>query len=505
MMTQENKGLRTDILFVSMPSRANSTLPPLGFLVLGGFLDKHTEFTSTIFEKKISRLREVTPACKVEIEKTILDQIELQKPRFVGFSLFPGDLSEFYSLARQIKTRFAEIKVVVGGVLPTIDSESLLCDESPADILIRGDGEIPLSHLLSGGGLSEVPGLAWREEGEVCDTGVACYIGELDYIPSYHKIDMAYYCRVSTEIIRPYYSKGMFVFSAVGCPHRCSFCFNPKTKLKYKDLDVFIEELRLLKETYGINSFFILDECFLANKSRVAKFCSRYKASGLGMPWAMQTRSNLLKEENIVTLKDAGCVHISFGVETGSPRLLKAITKGLTVDDNLSAFKLCRKHGIKTFANMLFNLPGETVEDVELSRQFLKKAKPNHVALSLTVPLLGTQIYNEFVKPPLDKEEYVVFGSNEPYTRIVDPRFRLAAHDLALDKLLARESIRYYIKTSFGLLSMDKWYVQGVLRRMALSELAWAICKKTFKQGRSYFKGGVSLVRSTLGVKRRQG
>jgi radical SAM superfamily enzyme YgiQ (UPF0313 family) len=504
MITQKNHPLRTDILFISMPSRSNSVLPPLGFIVLSGFLDKHTEFSSAIFEKKISSILEVTSARKSEIEKDILAQIQEQNPRFIGFSLFPGDLNDFLSLARQIKVRFPEIKVIVGGVLPTIDTGSLLFDESPVDFLVRGDGEGPLSHLLAGGVLTEVPGLAWMEGGKLCDTGIATYAMELDYIPSYHKIDMAYYCQVSTEIIRPYYTKGIFVFSAVGCPHRCSFCFNPKTKLKYKDLDVFIEELRLLKETYGINSFFILDECFLANKERVVRFCARYKESGIDMPWAMQTRSNLLKEENIGMLKDSGCVHISFGVETGSPRLLKAITKGLTVDDNLAAFNLCRKHGIKTFANMLYNLPGETAEDIELSRQFLEKARPNHVALSLTVPLLGTQIYNEFVKPPLEREEYEIFGSNEPYTRIVDKRFRLAAHDLALNKILARESIKYYLKTSFGLLSMDQWYVQGVLRRMPLPELARAISKKIFKQVRSYFRAVLQLSSSLFADKNKR-
>lgn len=493
-MPKNDQNLRTDILFISMPSRANSVVPPLGFLVLSGYLDKHTTFLSDIFEKKISNLLEVTPPRTTKIEQQILEYIERVNPRFVGFSIFPGDLREFLPLARRIKTHFLDVKVVVGGVLPTIDPEALLYDESPVDFLVRGDGEKPLNHLLAGGVLSETPGLAWWDGNGVSDTGVASYVGELDYIPSYNKIDMDYYCQVSTEIIRPYYTKGMIVFSSVGCPHQCSFCFNPKTKLKYKDLDTFVDELRQLKETYKINSFFILDECFLANKKRALSFCAKYKTSGIDLPWAMQTRSNLLKSDNIEILKNSGCVHISFGVETGSPRLLKMITKGLTVDDNLAAFNLCRKHGIKTFANMLYNLPGETVEDIELSRQFLKKARPNHVALSLTVPLLGTQIYNEYVKPPLEKEEYEIFGSNEPYTRIVDKRFRLAAHDLALDKLLARESIRHYIKTSFGLLSADRWYVQGVLRRMPLPELVWAICRKTLKQIRSYFRGGRRLV-----------
>lgn len=70
---------------------------------------------------------------------------------------------------------------------------------------------------------------------------------------------------------------------------------------------------------------------------------------------------------------------------------------------------------------------------------------------------------------------------------------RLAAHDLALDKLLAKESIRYYLKTSFG-----PWYVHGVLRRTPLSELGWAIGKKVLQQLRAYGRGALQLVRGSL-------
>lgn len=484
-----------DLLFVSMPSRATSSLPPLGFMVLCGYLEKHTSFTVRIYEEKISPLLQLTSDRQRRLDEGIFKSIARMQPRFVGFSLFPGDLPEFLPLAARIKAHFPSVRLVAGGVLPSIDPACLIFEGSPVDLAVRGDGELPLRRLLEGAAFDGEPGLAWMEAGRLRDTGAAVQLGEIVSIPAYHRVDMGYYCRVSTEIIRPYYTRGIYVFSSVGCPFRCSFCFNPGSRVKYKRMDLFIEELWLLKQSYGINSFFILDECFLANRERALQFCRAYTEAGLDLPWAMQTRAHLLTEELALTLRQAGCVHISFGVETGSDRLLESVTKGMSVQDNLDAFARCRRHGIKTFANMLYNLPGETREDIEASRAFLRRARPDHVALSLCVPLLGTRIYAEAVRPPLTPAEYGIYASNEPYTRIVDPRFRLAAHDLDLDALLAAESLRYYLRTSFGLLSLEPWYVRKVLRRTPLAELIDAIAVKVLRQLRSYARGVWKLVR----------
>ncbi len=480
-----NKAQSVDILFISMSSCANSIFPPIAFLFLSGFLDKHTAFHSEVFDPKIPLYKELTPRREERIRGQIFATIEQLKPRFLGFSILPGDLHVFLNLARDIKAKFSTTKIVAGGVLPTVDPASLLFESSPVDVVVRGDGEIPCRELLSGNSWDNIPGLAWWADGAVRDNKLACLRDEIDYIPSYHKVDMRYYSQMWTVTIRPFYTKGALVFSSIGCPFRCTFCANANHYVRYKRLDVLMEELRLLKKNYKFNSFLILDECFLANKKRALEFCREYTKSGLAMPWAMQTRANLLTEELVPVLAKAGCVHVSFGVESGSDEVLKRVNKTITVAQNLKAFQLCHQHGIKTFANILFNLPGETEHDVKMTELFLKKAKPMHVAMSLTVPLLGTQINKEYVKPPLTPDEYTLFTSSA-YTRIVDPRFRLASHDLNLEKLMIRESIKYYLKTSFGLISFERWYLSGVLGKVNPAELVRAFLIKAYIQVWSY-------------------
>ena len=115
---------QTDILFVSMPSRANSNTPPISFLYLAGFLDKHTSFQSAILDYKIPIYKEATPYQKQCIKTKIFTAIEMLEPRFIGFSLLPADWFDFLELAKEIKNRF-DVKIIAGGVLPTVDPESL--------------------------------------------------------------------------------------------------------------------------------------------------------------------------------------------------------------------------------------------------------------------------------------------------------------------------------------------------------------------------------------------
>jgi radical SAM superfamily enzyme YgiQ (UPF0313 family) len=473
-----------DLLFVSMPSRATSLFHPLAFVMLCGYLAKYSGYKTDIFEAKLPAHAELNEGTKKDIEVKIFELVFAVKPKFVGFSLFPGDLHEFLPLATRLKEISPSTKIIVGGVLPTIDPKCLLLKETPVDYVVKGDGEMPLLELLAGSAPAQIEGI-WTTSSE---NGHSIHRGVFDYLPSYEKLDMDYYCQVSTGVIRPYYTKGVLVLSSIGCPHQCTFCFNPSRNIKYKSIDVFIAELKMLKNKYNINSFGIIDECFLAKKSRVVEFCEKYISSGIDMPFSMQTRANLLKEDIIQKLKAAGCVQIAFGVESGSDRLLEKINKGMLIEEDVRAFELCNKYKIKTFANILFNLPGETENDIALTQKFLRHVKPSHVAISLTVPLLGTQIYDEFVHPRLEPCEYKIYASNDPYVGLVDDRFKMAAHSLDLKKLIMRESLKFYLKSSFGLVSFQKWYRKGVFKSMPKGEFFKALRLKVYVQMRTYVR-----------------
>jgi len=136
-------------------------------------------------------------------------------------------------------------------------------------------------------------------------------------------------------------------------------------RVKYRNIETVIEEIRYLKETYDIDGFYIQDDTFTIKQKRVIEFCERLKAEKLGMVWGMEGRVNQMPDNVFEALVDSGCIQMDFGVESGSQVVLDRMKKGIKVEDAERIFKLCRSRRVRTLANFLVNTPGETEEDVE--------------------------------------------------------------------------------------------------------------------------------------------
>lgn len=149
--------------------------------------------------------------------------------------------------------------------------------------------------------------------------------------------------------------------------------------MRYRPVDQVIDELELLRKDYEIDSFYVLDDCFMINKERTIEFCQKMMASNVNMIWGAETRANLVrkKDEDVLRLmKKAGLVQLDFGVESGSPAMLREIKKAITVSQTREAFGLCRNKGIRTYANIMYNLPHETEDDVKMTNQLIDEIRP---------------------------------------------------------------------------------------------------------------------------------
>jgi radical SAM superfamily enzyme YgiQ (UPF0313 family) len=176
----------------------------------------------------------------------------------------------------------------------------------------------------------------------------------------------------------------------------------------------------------------------MIQKTRTEEFCLELLANDIDLVWEAQTRANYVYNEELLKLmKKSGLIQLEFGVESGSQHMLDAINKQQDVREVIRAFDLCKKVGIRTYANILLNLPGETKKDVEDTERLLACIRPSSLGVALTVPLFGTKIYHDHVKPPLTTDEYCLYNTN-PYYQIVDPRFKLCAHDLDFTDILVR-------------------------------------------------------------------
>lgn len=216
--------------------------------------------------------------------------------------------------------------------------------------------------------------------------------------------------------------------------------------------------------------------------------------------------------ETLSLLRDSGCIQVDFGVESGSDRMLKSIRKGITRAQVLEAFSLCRGFGMRTYANVLLNLPGETAGDIDRTCDLLRRIRPTRLGINLAVPFPGTAIYRRHVHPPLEREEYGIYNHPDLYLDHVDRRFVLAEHALDLKKLRIRIKARFDFFRSLVDWTGNRvfWSVllrserKGAYLRVMFSDMVFERLSRAVKIGRHLASGllGTKTRRSKSSEKR---
>ncbi len=174
------------------------------------------------------------------------------------------------------------------------------------------------------------------------------------------------------------------------------------------------------------------------------------------MLWAAETRVTCIKDPEIVKLlRETGCIQLDFGVESGSPDMLKLIQKMITVPDILKAFDLCRKYGMRTYANMMVNLSQEDHKDLEMSKELIEKIKPTQMGVGVMQPYPGTGLYKTYgFKIP--KTEYHLLDRMFP-----PEKWRMAKHKESLRELvydwMLHFKIESFVERSLFIAGRDYW------------------------------------------------
>ena len=458
-----------DVSFIVSPSNVNSEHMPYYFLYLAGYLEKEG-FSCEI-------VNDIRPD-EESYYSHIIAQLKKTRPRYAALAAFVTDFDQSLKLATRIKDETG-IPVIVGNAHPSISPQDFIYPGSPFDIVVRGEGELTLREILTLGTgreeLREIRGIAFLNEGQIgitpkreimdlCDCGM----------PAYHMLDTSRYSRPTKYLIRRVPASCAIIYIGRGCPFKCGFCAanavwqanecpQGRSFVRNRPIATVINELTLLEKKYGFDFFYIMDDTFGVTEKEVIEFCEAYRKSGLTMLWAADTRvnSSCFKNESILVLmRDAGCIQLDLGVETGSPRLLKIIRKGITVDQIRSAFAQCRKYGIRTFANILINLPEETVEDIRITEDILSEIRPTVVGVGVTQPYPGTDFYEYYIKKPIKPEDYKNLNRLLP-----SEEYRMARHTMPLHGLLLRFQYQYGIYTPLELsvLKIDPRYWKKIL------------------------------------------
>ena len=197
-----------------------------------------------------------------------------------------------------------------------------------------------------------------------------------------------------------------------------------------------MKEIEYFLDKFDIEGLYISDDSFTLNRDRVFGFCAELKKRGIRLYWACQSRVGGLTADMLEAMKSSGLVQIEFGVESGSQRILNSLRKGIKVESTIREFDLCRKLGVRTLANVMVGIPGETLEDIGMTRDLIKRIRPDFTAAFFCAPFPGTDIYEEAMRTGLIKPDQEIDWQmiTEPMLNTAIPREKLIEAYDALQK-----------------------------------------------------------------------
>jgi radical SAM superfamily enzyme YgiQ (UPF0313 family) len=319
-----------------------------------------------------------------------------KKPRYlvshVITSLETNDIKTFY-LAKQI----GECITIAMGPHVTELTEEVLTNHLSLDFIIRGETEITFKELITtleqNGDLSEVNGIAYRDNGVIKTSDEREFITNLDELPL-PRHDLLPLEKYVFPFIA---SKFTFVISSRGCPYPCTFCRQPimwDYKVRTRSAKNILEELKMLKKL-GVNNFLFHSDTFTINKDIVLELCKMMIDEKLDMKWGCNSRVDTVDQEMLNLMKKAGCWMIAYGIESGSQQILDNTRKEITLDQSVNAVKLTHDIGISVYGYFIIGLPGETKETINETIEFAKELPLTFAIFHVGSPYPGTVFYKE--------------------------------------------------------------------------------------------------------------
>jgi radical SAM superfamily enzyme YgiQ (UPF0313 family) len=131
--------------------------------------------------------------------------------------------------------------------------------------------------------------------------------------------------------------------------------------------------------------------------------------------WFAQLRTNIVDRELLRMMKDAGCVQVEYGFESGSQRILNIMNKNTKLEQNISAAKITRSSGMRFQGNVIVGYPGEKEDDFKKTINFLWKTRPHAIAFNLFMPLPGTPAYNSLKEKGRFIPNWDIIGDQEAF------------------------------------------------------------------------------------------
>ena len=366
--------------------KAGGIIPPLNLGLLAAIARKDGHDCS-IIDAEIDRINEDDLVTKVAEENPDLVALTGMSPFF--------HLSK--SFATSLKKVNSNLKILLGGQHFTIMGDKAF--HRCFDYAYTGECENQLLPLLEKiekkQSFDNIKGLYYRtKNGKVKFTGSNIYIRDLDSLP-FPARDLLPIHKYKIGTL-----KGRKNFTSIltmrGCPWHCIFCASDKlntTLVSKRSAESVVEEIKYVIDNFGIRHFLIMDDVItLYFKDHLGIICEKLIEENIKITFEGSTRANLIKEEYVKLMAEAGLIRLSFGLDTVDSEMRKTMKKQVPLKYYSEANRILNKYNVEATNSVMIGLPGETRETVQKTLDYLRHdSEVKQANFAIAIPYPGTE------------------------------------------------------------------------------------------------------------------
>ena len=329
-------------------------------------------------------------------ESKLKTYLSRSNPTIVGITFTTPLILIADKIARLCKDNCSNYQplVVAGGPhATTLPKETLI--NTSIDALATGEGEIAFENLITSKNIAEAEGWFYKDSLSVKHTGNCTKISDLDSLPfgAYELFEINKY-NYPEEASKD--NPVCLIETSRGCYAQCIFC-NKNIfghKHRFKSSKRIVDEIEYIL-SLGFKEIHFADDSFTANIKHAESFCKEVLKRNLKFPWVPRSgiRVDRVNEELLNLMKEAGCYHIPFGIESGDQNVLDYNKKGIKIEQIIKAVELAKKIGFETTGYFMFGLLGETTDSIKKTIELATKLELDHLKFGAAIPLPGTEFF----------------------------------------------------------------------------------------------------------------
>lgn len=377
------------ILLIEPNIEGYALMPSMALAVLKAFVNNKTEHKAEIadfiFHKK-------------DWEEYLKRKIERFRPDIIGFSVMSFDYSQALKMSRFIKKHY-NIKIIFGGVHSILMPEQVIKNRE-VDIVCTCEGEYVLKDLMDKKlDCRNVKGIWYKKEDNIIKNKNLKLIENLDELPfpDFDDYDLKKYFLINNNHLP--------IMGSRGCPYNCTYCSNhairKKLEGKYvrlRSADSLIKEIEMRINQYysrGMRYLFFYDDTFILDRKFVLDFCRKFREKGFDkkIKWNVNVRANLVTDEIIKEMKEAGCYEVRMGVEAGNDNIRNNLYKRAMSEEQIyNAVQIIKKYGLHLRVQFIVGAPYDTIGTMNESYRMARRINADYTLFPILMPLPETEI-----------------------------------------------------------------------------------------------------------------